>query len=123
MSGHQVAELLPIAGMVAKWSGALKQRAMGIALSGNLPGYFLKPGRRNRSWKPGVEIYQILNCAGDDAPEGLIEEDLMMERRVKSPAQIEKILGAKAKVKKSLEPLIDYREGSPQLKRMKEEIE
>ena len=121
LSAAEIALLLPVAKLVGKWVGALKQRAMAIALSGGeLPGYLLKPGRRSRGCKDGVQLVDIYEALNGVIPDCFKpKESLTTDPALKTPAKIEKLMGGKARVKKALEPLMDYTEGSPQLREMK----
>lgn len=87
---------------IEKWLEALHSAALADALAGlPVPGFKVVEGRRgNRQWRPGVESTLV----------GLLGEDAY-ERKLISPAQADKKLGAKEKV--MLVPLVEQPDGKP----------
>lgn len=83
--------VLPLVKMADDYAGALKQRAMTIIeAGGEIPGWMVKHIAGTRSWEGDEQsIYEALIAAYPEAAERIVV--------LRSPAQVEKILGKGAK--------------------------
>lgn len=95
----ELATLLPKLDVVENWIKSVKNRAHEIAATDGLPGYKLVHSTSHRKWKDEAEATQYLGSVID-----LSEDQIYADPKMRSPAQIEKILGAKRK--KEIEGLI-----------------
>lgn len=85
----EVAEYLEKIPLIEEWIKSIRRHAHSILESGgDLPGYKLVERRPTRRWKNEEELLEWA------AQEGLDDEDLY-EKKLKSPAQIEKVVGKK----------------------------
>lgn len=93
MSPEKLAHTLDMLPMLEDWIKAVRAFAHAQADSGvEIPGYHLAEKIGNRKWKG--DDAAVVSALSSDA--GLTEDDIY-ERKVRSVAQIEKVLGAKRK--------------------------
>ena len=92
MSPEKLAATLNMLGMIEEWCNAVRAHAHRQAESGvEIPGYQLVEKIGNRAWKlPEEQIVGALALAG-------LTDDRIYARKLVSPAQAEKALGAKKK--------------------------
>lgn len=92
MSPEKLATTLGMLGMIEEWCNAVRAYAHSQAEMGvDIPGYQLVEKIGNRAWKlPEEQIVGALALAG-------LSEDRIYVRKLVSPAQAEKALGAKKK--------------------------
>ncbi len=93
MSPEQIAEKLDMLDMIESWIKAVRAYAHAQAESGvQIPGYQLVEKIGNRKWAADEDkvVHDLIHVVG-------LSEDEAYVRKVKSPAQIEKMLGAKRK--------------------------
>jgi hypothetical protein len=92
MSPEKLAATLGMLGMIEEWCNAVRAYAHSQAEMGvDIPGYQLVEKIGNRAWKlPEEQIVGALALAG-------LSEDRIYVRKLVSPAQAEKALGAKKK--------------------------
>jgi hypothetical protein len=92
MSPEKLAETLGMLGMIKEWCNAVRSYAHGQAESGvDIPGYQLVEEIGNRAWSvPEEQVAGALALAG-------LTDDRIYVRKLVSPAQAEKALGAKKK--------------------------
>ena len=92
MSPEKLAETLGMLGMIEEWCNAVRAYAHSQAEMGvDIPGYQLVEKIGNRAWKlPEEQVVGALALAG-------LTEDRIYVRKLVSPAQAEKALGAKKK--------------------------
>jgi hypothetical protein len=101
-----VADILKAESMISAWLKAVKDRALAVMMSGEeIPGYKVVEGRGSRDWGEASHVRAIL----DDAE---YDEDLYLETKLLSPAQLEKSIGKK-KVAELVGALIVTKPGSP----------
>lgn len=87
---------------IESWAKSVRSFAYSEAEAGRIPpGFKLVDKRASRKWAPGVEehpssIYKVL---------GLYREDIV-EEKIKSPAQVEKLIGKDKTKKAELEKLV-----------------
>lgn len=90
LTDTQVAELLHMAEGLEHWVGDLKAYATEAILAGkSIPGWQLVEGRSNRKFANTDEAFKALTEAGFD-------EAMLYERKPKTIAQVEKVVGKKA---------------------------
>jgi hypothetical protein len=86
---EQIGELLAKADMLEEWLRGLRNMALSQAEAGvEIPGFTLQAKRATRKW---VNEDEFLAWAYDQN----LEDTDLFERKVKSPAQIEKLVGKK----------------------------
>ncbi len=92
LSGDALAKVLREAEFIGNWVKAVQAHAHAEATAGRMPtGFKLVPKRAIRKWKGDpAEVRDTLMV------EGLDDDDIYTEREVRSPAQIEKVMGKKA---------------------------
>lgn len=101
-----IADILKAESMISAWLKAVKDRALAVMMSGEeIPGYKVVEGRGSRDWGEASHVRAIL----DDAE---YDEDLYLETKLLSPAQLEKSIGKK-KVAELVGALIVTKPGSP----------
>lgn len=89
MTEEQIVEVLVNAPVVEKWLKAVKDYALEAALDGvEFPGMKLVAGRSTRSYSDEEALLDSLHDAG-------VEDALIYERNLLSPAKLEKLLGKK----------------------------
>ena len=83
----QIAKLLDAADLIDDWLGAVRAHALHLAESGSaIPGYKLVPKRATRKWREDASIYTVSGVLGVDLA------DVQTEPKLKSPAQVEKLV-------------------------------
>jgi len=85
LNPEEIAELLQKADLITSWATSLKEHAATTLFNGGvIPGYKVVSGRSHRKWvddeKAAYEVHKLLGQAA-------------FTSRLKSPAQVEKILG------------------------------
>lgn len=89
MTEEQIVEVLTNAPQIEKWLKAVKDYALDAALGGiEFPGMKLVAGRSTRSYSDEEALLNRLHDAG-------VEDALIYERNLLSPAKLEKLLGKK----------------------------
>lgn len=99
MDAARIAGLLPKLDVVETWIKAVKSRAHEIAVDTGLPGFKLVHSTSHRKWRDEDAAKQYLAAVVD-----LDDEQIYADPKLRSPAQIEKIVGVKRK--KEIEPLV-----------------
>ncbi len=99
LSVDEVAALMPKLDVVEGWIKSVKNRAHELASGDGLPGFKLVHSTSHRKFKDEAAAVQHLTRVCD-----LSQDDIYTEPKLKSPAQVEKLLGAKRK--KEIEGLI-----------------
>lgn len=91
LSPDALATVLREAEFIGNWVKAVQAHAHAEAIAGRIPtGFKLVAKRALRRWKDDpIDVYAAL------ALEGLNDDEIYTEREVKSPAQIEKVMGKK----------------------------
>jgi hypothetical protein len=91
LSGERLAAVLKEAEFIGNWVKAVQEYAHSEAVAGRVPpGFKLVPKRAMRKWKgEPAEVHAALML------EGLSDDEIYTEREVRSPAQIEKVMGKK----------------------------
>lgn len=86
----RIAQVLDGADMLTGWLNAVRATALRLAETGTeIPGYQLVDKVGRRRWRENPELANVLRL-------GLgLDEDDVFDRRVRSPAQVEKVLGAR----------------------------
>jgi hypothetical protein len=103
MTNEELAKLLDAADMIESWIGAVRARAETLANGGaHIPGYKLVAKRATRRWKGDDETVasSLLFDFG-------LDESSIFVHKLKSPAQIEKLLPKKSPDKAALAELYD----------------
>lgn len=99
MEPEQIAAVMAKADIIEGWVKRVKQRGHDMALEGNPPpGWKLVHSTSHRKFKEDVTADYLADMTGVDPG------DLLTEPKLRSPAQVEKLLGAKRK--KEIEGLI-----------------
>lgn len=89
LSDEELSQILIQAPAVEKWLKAVKDYALEAALNGvEIPGMKLVAGRSSRSYSDEEALLESLHSAG-------VEDALIYERNLLSPAKLEKLLGKK----------------------------
>lgn len=89
LSDEELSQILLQAPAVEKWLKAVKEYALEAALNGiEIPGMKLVAGRSTRSYSDEEALLDSLHDAG-------VEDALIYERNLLSPAKLEKLLGKK----------------------------
>ena len=89
LTSEDLSEILIKAPIVEKWLKAVKEVALQDALNGvDIPGMKLVAGRSTRSYSDEEALLDSLHEAG-------VEDALIYERNLLSPAKLEKLLGKK----------------------------
>jgi hypothetical protein len=87
MSSVQLAEALAMVPLLKAWCSAIDERAYAEAMAGRkVPGYKLVDKRATRRWAREADVIEGLQDMGVGA-------ETLYERKLKSPAQLEKALG------------------------------
>ena len=90
MSADEMAEVLRRANIIKIWLKAVEERANDMAKAGNPPtGFKLVASRATRRWREEDEAKARLTDLG------MTFDDIFTEPKMKSPAQVEKLLGRK----------------------------
>lgn len=101
---ERVAEALHLLPTLKEWIKNVEEFGFNLAKAGNPPpGFKLVEGRGRRKWRDENELIEFLSSFG-------LDETDYMEKSLKSPAQMEKVLG-----KKQLDDFIMHQPGSPDL--------
>ena len=88
LSDSQISQVLQSASMVSSWMDSVKSYALDKVKSGRtIEGYKLVEGRANRKWINESAVKEELDM--------LYGEDIYTPRKLKSPAQMEKLTGDK----------------------------
>lgn len=121
LSPQDVAQLLPLAESLKRLAGGIQRRGLAIAAAGGeVPGYELVAGRAKRSWSGGVALENLMEVASEYMSD-VATDSLFEAAGLRSPAQIEKLLGGSKEVKDALSGLIDRVPGNLQLRRYSSE--
>lgn len=89
LTEDELSEILAKAPVVEKWLKAVKDYALDAALSGTeIPGMKLVAGRSSRAYSDEEALLDSLHDAG-------VEDALIYERNLLTPAKLEKLLGKK----------------------------
>lgn len=99
MDAERIADLMPKVELLEIFAKAVKQRGHEIAAADGLPGFKLVHSTSHRKWKDEAGAVKYLQSVVE-----LEDDDIYTDPKVRSPAQIEKTLGAKRK--KEIEGLI-----------------
>lgn len=119
LPGHVLSNLLHRARLARVWCGRLEEYAHRLALGGrSIPGWTLRPGRRTREWADRPDLAEALRAAAIAAG---MHADELFERTLRSPAQVEHLVGKKAFA--SLSHLVATRTGKPRLEPLDEKEE
>ena len=109
LSPADLADVLAQAHLVDHWLTEVRAYALQQALRGNPPaGFKLVQKATHRKWFDEVQVATALTMAC-----GLSAEDIYTDPKLKSPAQIEKLLGKQAK--RAIAPLVSKPDGEPML--------
>lgn len=93
MTPDEMADVLREAEVIKTWLKAVEERANDMAKAGTPPtGFKLVASRATRKWRDEQEAMLYLSLTLD-----LAEDDIYVEPKMKSPAGIEKVIGAKRK--------------------------
>lgn len=92
MAAGEIAALMPKLDVIENWVKAVKSRAHEIASSDGLPGFKLVHSTSHRKWKDEGAAKTFLSSVVE-----LDEDQIYADPKMRSPAQVEKILGAKRK--------------------------
>jgi hypothetical protein len=112
LSGADIATILERRVVYDAWIESIEQAASRLLeIGGSVPGWGLRSRSGHRKFKDTEAALKELKSAG-----GLTDVQLMTEPKLRSPAQIEKILSPSKK--KLLEPLVERPQGAPQLVRL-----
>lgn len=113
IADEELARLLPKLDLIENWCTALRMRAYAVAVQKGIDGYKFVAGRSSRRWDNEEAVIGELKEAG-------VSLDELIETRLASPAQAEKVLGRKHPVlithcvrsagKPTLVPVSDKRE-------------
>jgi hypothetical protein len=99
LTNDEIAKLLPKLGQIKAWCKDIEAYAFGEKMRGNAIGdYKFVHGRADRAWAPNAEgllLEAATATATSPAEFELAAESLFEPRKLKSPAQIEKILPKK----------------------------
>lgn len=99
-SADQLAEKLDMFDMIGEWMNAVRAHAQELAESGvAIPNYQLTEKIGHRKWRDEEKTRETLFLEAD------LTDDQLYNKKLKSPAQIEKTLGAKKA--KALKPKLD----------------
>lgn len=115
MPGVLLSDFLTRGEQAKKWFSDLSQFAYLQLMNGrDIPGYGLFQGRGTRQWtKEGQELADMLNEIGKLNPKKKFDhKDFWTIPEVKSPAQIEKVLGKSEKVATAMSKLIEVKPGA-----------
>ena len=83
---EDLGKYLQMIGFLDKWKEGIKAKALELALKGEtVPGFKLVRGRANRKWCNEKEMTEELGM--------FYEDDEIFNKKVKSPAQMEKMIG------------------------------
>lgn len=86
LTSEQLARILPLLPMLSEWVNAVEGYALGELERGRpIPGYALKPKRAMRKWINETQVAEHFQELGED----------IYDRSLKSPAQLEKLVGKK----------------------------
>lgn len=108
MSSDRLAELLEHVDTIKTWLKAVETFANDEAKAGRPPtGYKLVASRATRKWKDEDQAKEWLGTYGLDTA------DMLTEPKLKSPAQIEKVIGRKNK--DGIAPLVEAKSSGTQL--------
>lgn len=106
LTGKQIADYIGNAEYLSSWLSALKQQAMFMIDKGEeVPGYTVEKTQGNRAW---VDVSAVVNEF-----KGKFGANIYEEPKLKSPAQLEKVVG-----KKPIESLVHRPDGQPKLIKM-----
>lgn len=98
LSNEKVAAILDAADMIEGWLNAVRAEGRHRVESGLTVGdYILVPKRGTRKWKLADDEAALAGALQDVTEPLGIDHDSLYERKIKSPNQVEKILGAKRK--------------------------
>jgi len=87
---EKIVQILDAADMIDDWIAAVRAHALHLADRGEgVPGYKLVPKRATRKWRDADEPWKVSNALAD---EGVDRNLLWAEPKLKTPAQIEKLL-------------------------------
>ena len=92
MDGEALAGVLAKAGVLEDWIKRVKERAHAMALQASLPGFKFVRSTSHRKFKDEAAAARVLVGVIE-----LDEAEVYTEPKLKSPAQIEKLLGTKRK--------------------------
>lgn len=85
MSPEELAKVLTFSNLIDDWIRSIYAHAQGMAERGErIPGYKLVPRRANRKWKDEGKVINMF---------GMLYGDDIYNKKLKSPAQLEKIAG------------------------------
>jgi hypothetical protein len=99
MEPQQIADVMAKADVVEGWVKRVKERGHALALEGRPPpGFKLVHSTSHRKFKEEVSAEFLHDMTG------IATDELMTEPKLRSPAQVEKLLGAKRK--KEIEGLV-----------------
>ena len=102
MSPELIAQTLDVLPDIEAWIKAVRAHAHAVAEAGTeVPGYQLSEKIGNRKWKADLEDWQLKDVFEEN---DLDREAVYSEPKLKSPAQMEKLLGAKRKA--LIEPFV-----------------
>lgn len=98
LSNEKVAAILDAADMIEGWLNAVRAEGRHRVESGIAVGdYILVPKQGRRKWKLADDEVALAGALADVTDPLGIDHDALYERKIKSPNQVEKILGAKRK--------------------------
>jgi hypothetical protein len=108
LSGARLGHALGLARMVKKWAGDVEKHARAVlAAGGEVYGYELKPGRKDRYWKESVNADTLKSTA---MQLGVVGFEVELEKKsILSPAQFEKKIGRSEEAKKLMANLIEIK--------------
>jgi hypothetical protein len=108
LSGARLGHALSLARMVKKWAGDVEKHARAVlAAGGEVYGYELKPGRKDRYWKETVNADTLKSTA---MQLGVVGFEVELEKKsILSPAQFEKKIGRSEEAKKLMANLIEIK--------------
>lgn len=114
LTDAQVLSIMKRASQIKKFLEEVAEEAMARAMASKpVPGTKLVAGRSSRAWVPGAEAKIVAILEGDGEDISTIADTLYEPQKIKSPAALEKDIGAKKFA--SLESLVKKSDGKPTL--------
>lgn len=98
MSIEDLAKILATKQSVATAFGNIEQYLKREMLAGTkVPGFKLVTGRSSRAWKDDADAFSVAEAVNAGRTKAFLDEMTLMETKLKSPAQVEKLLDKKGK--------------------------
>lgn len=114
--GPKIADFLDRGEPAIKWLGALKQFAYArLSAGGMIPGYDLVNGKKSRDWNildPKQLEKALVKIGKMHTKKKFRIKDFWTVPEIKSPAQVESLVGKSEPIKKELDQLIETKAGA-----------